>query len=90
MKRNTALVLIGTVAAAALALYSMEFSGNMSTTLLQNINEKEIESEFVQFIAKYGKSYSSKSEIPARYQIFKDRYLLVQSHNSKIGVTSKL
>ena len=44
----------------------------------------------MQFIAKYGKSYTSKNDLPSRYQLFKQRYQLVQSYNSKIDATSKL
>ena len=44
----------------------------------------------MQFLAKYGKSYTSKNELPSRYQIFKQRYQLVQSFNSKSDATSKL
>lgn len=55
-----------------------------------NLDEREIEEEFVKYIARFGKSYSSKKEYPDRYQIFKQRFLMVKAHNNKKDATSKL
>ena len=90
-KHSLALAIVGTVAALTFALYFTKLSPKSSVSLFSsNHNEREIEVEFVKYIAKYGKSYSNKKEYPDRYQIFKQRYLMVKAHNNKKNVTSKL
>lgn len=82
-----ALAVVGTVCAAALLLgtttniYSPQnlFSVSPRDPALQ----KEIEREFVNFIAKYGKSYASKSEVPQRFELFAQNYMLIKEHNAK-------
>jgi C1A family cysteine protease len=44
----------------------------------------------VNFIAKYGKSFASKEEIPKRFAIFSERYIMIKEHNSRPGVLTKL
>jgi hypothetical protein len=38
---------------------------------------------FIQFIAKFGKSYSSKEEIPRRFDNFKRAYKMIEVHNAR-------
>ena len=75
------IIVVGTVAAvcAIASLYSTS-SSNAGLNLSSNV---EIEQAFVQYIAKYGKSYSSKNELPLRFEAFSDSYKLVQAHNAK-------
>jgi hypothetical protein len=75
------LVMVGTVAAvcAIAALYGST-SNYAGLNLSSNV---EIEQAFVQYIAKYGKSYSSKDELPKRFEAFTDSYNLVKAHNSR-------
>ena len=68
------------VAATVAYLY---MPNQQSVSLFQNVNESDIEKAFIDFIAKYGRSYASKTELPARYEAFKQNYLTIQNHNSK-------
>ena len=45
--------------------------------------QKELEGEFVRFIATYGKSYASKTEIPSRFEQFAKNYMLIKEHNAR-------
>lgn len=37
----------------------------------------------MQFLAKYGKTYATKSDIHSRFQIFSANYDRIQEHNEK-------
>jgi len=52
--------------------------------------KSELEREFVNFIAKYGKSYSSKEDIPKRFATFSERYIKIKEHNSRSDAVSKM
>jgi flagellar biosynthesis/type III secretory pathway chaperone len=65
---------------ALVVLSSNKKSDFQSVTLY---GDQEIEKAFIQYIARYGKSYSSKAEIPNRFQKFAKTYRMVQQHNSK-------
>jgi C1A family cysteine protease len=52
--------------------------------------KNELEQEFVNFIAKFGKSYSSKDEIPKRFATFSEKYLKIKEHNSRPDAVSKM
>ena len=75
------LVIVGTVAAVCFiaALYGTA----PSNTALNLASDVEIEQAFIQYIAKYGKSYSSKDEIPLRFEAFSESYNLIKAHNSR-------
>jgi hypothetical protein len=60
MKTKIALVLAAIAGASALLLLFAVKQYHESTLLMGN---KEIEEAFVQYIAKYGKSYASKKEV---------------------------
>ncbi|TNV77535.1 hypothetical protein FGO68_gene10384 [Halteria grandinella] len=87
-KSRGTLLLVGVAAVAALYAYSD--LPRSSATFLQLQSSSEIEVAFLQFLAKYGKSYASKAEHSERFETFMKTYNMVQSHNSKQGVTSKL
>ena len=80
-----ALAVVGTVCAAVLFVttntpYSQSlFSRSSRDPALQ----RELESEFVRFIATYGKSYASKTEVPTRFEQFARNYLMIKEHNAK-------
>lgn len=40
----------------------------------------------MQFIAKYGKSYGSKSDLDMRFENFKRAYNLINEHNSQADI----
>jgi len=67
-----ALAVVGTVCAAGVLLTttSTNYSGQtlFGVTQRDPALQKELEAEFVNFIAKYGKSYASKTEIPTRFE----------------------
>lgn len=53
-------------------------------SLLSNdayISEEEFEREFMNFVAKYGKSYYNSFEFNDRYEIFRDNYQQIVNHN---------
>jgi hypothetical protein len=76
------LIIVGTV--AAVCAVATLFGGSpapigSAINLSANI---EIEQAFIQYIAKYGKSYSSKDEIPKRFESFAENFRIVQAHNA--------
>ncbi len=63
---KTSFVVVGTVCAAVLAtLYSTPI--NRGTELFAGDSDIEVEKAFINYIATFGRSYASKSEIPARF-----------------------
>ena len=44
--------------------------------------DPEVENAFINFIAKYQRSYSSKAEYPTRFENFKRAYYKIKEHNS--------
>lgn len=78
------LVIVGTVATACLVASAFFSTSSVSSgTSLFTGKDSEVEQAFVQFIAKYGRSYASKSEIPKRFKVFAKNYAMVKAHNSK-------
>lgn len=49
-----------------------------------------VESAFMNFVARFSRSYSSKEERETRFAAFKRTFELVEAHNSKQGTTSRL
>ena len=41
------------------------------------LQPSDAEHAFIQFIAKYGKSYAAKSELPKRFEAFQKNYEMV-------------
>lgn len=91
MKSNTTrTILLGLATVTTLvALYGLNKPTATGVNFL-SAQPTEVESAFIQFIVKYGKTYASKDEFPERFELFKKTYDMVQAHNSKEGVTSKL
>ena len=44
--------------------------------------EKEVQSEYIQFLAKYGKVHASKEETLRKYEVFRSNLEAIKSHNS--------
>ena len=85
------LSIIGSLSIACIGLYlTSTASLNFSNTSLLQGDHTEIESAFIQFIAKYGKSYASKSEVPSRFENFSKIYKMIKAHNSKPDATSTM
>ena len=64
---KTSFVVVGTVCAAVLATLHM-IPLNSGTQLFSIGSDIEVEKAFINYIATYGKSYASKSEIPVRFE----------------------
>lgn len=76
------LIIVGTVAAVcAVATLFGGSSAPIGSAINLSANI-EIEQAFIQYIAKYGKSYSSKDEIPKRFESFAENFRIVQAHNA--------
>ena len=52
--------------------------------------DPEVEFAFINFLAKYKRSYSSKNEYPNRFENFKRAYLKIKEHNSNPNRTYDL
>jgi hypothetical protein len=66
--------------------------GNLASTDLEvargrNLRENHLRAEFMQFLARYGRSYASKSDFDVRYEIFADNYAAIEEHNSNPEAT---
>jgi Cathepsin propeptide inhibitor domain (I29) len=68
-------------AIASTAVLMLLFSGNQHQRGMSLLENKEIEEAFIQYIARYGKSYASKEEVSKRFENFARTYKMVQIHN---------
>jgi hypothetical protein len=64
---KTSFVIVGTVCAAVLATLQL-IPINSGTELFSVGSDIEVEKAFINYIATYGRSYASKSEIPLRFE----------------------
>lgn len=64
---KTSFVVVGTVCAAVLATLQM-IPMNSGTELFSTGSDVEVEKAFINYIATYGRSYSSKTEVPVRFK----------------------
>ena len=65
--------------AATVALYAI----SSTSTNSMNFLSQDDDIAFIQFIAKYGKSYASKSEHSTRAEIFKANFKMIREENMK-------
>ena len=81
MKRGfAALAVVGIAAAVAVfALCSVPF---FKTSLIYNTD-----SAFIEYLAKYGKSYEDISQYEMRKRIFEERLSIINEHNSRNNET---
>jgi hypothetical protein len=89
MKFKVVSILLALASIAALLVMFTGKLDNTSGTFLAAEN-KEIEEAFIQYIAKYGKTYASKQEVTKRYSNFAKWYLLVQEHNQSEDKTYEM
>ena len=98
MERNTnnksqriltlAALLFGVV---GLAAFSMSPSSTVTSgvTFLQATSpdsaEQEVMRAYIQFIAEYGRSYTSKEHANERYEVFKRNYETIKVHNKHVA-----
>lgn len=78
MKLKFASLLAAIASATALLLL---FTGKHYNGGISMMENKEIEEAFVQYIAKYGKTYASKEEVTKRFDNFARSYKIIQNHN---------
>jgi len=84
------LLALGTLALCG-TLYLLTYTPSSSThqqkLFLASDSEKAIQQAFIDFLARYGRSYASKSEAGTRYQAFRENYLAIQKHEGRTGYT---
>lgn len=78
MKLKFASLLAAIASATALLLL---FTGKHYNGGISMMENKEIEEAFVQYIAKYGKTYASKEEVTKRFGNFARSYKIIQNYN---------
>jgi len=71
--------------AATVALYNMSAE---TTSLYQAETFSAAEHQFMEFVAKYGRTYGTKAEYQFRLNEFTQRLSEIEAHNSKNGETS--
>jgi hypothetical protein len=49
---------------------------------LSSDDEREIEHQYIEFLARYGKVQASKEETIRRYSVFKNNFKAIQAHNN--------
>ena len=85
------LVAIGSVSLACVffAIATITSYQIQGTKFLDS-SDPEIQHAFIQFIAKYGRSYGSKEELPLRYELFSKTYKMVKTHNALENTSFKM
>lgn len=80
------LVIAGTVALTAAALCILQINVSPSPQFMQFYGDavhEEKQIAFMQFLAKYGKTYASKSDMGSRFEIFSANFDKIKAHNSQ-------
>lgn len=80
------------ILAAALSVTAVLFlwSAEQNQSAISLMENKEIEEAFVQYIAKYGKTYATKAEVTRRYENFARSYKMIEKHSKEEGSTFKM
>ena len=69
------LVLVGTVALTATVLATLFLTQQPSSSItLFGAQMTEKEQAFLQFLARYGKTYASKGDVGKRFEVFSQNY----------------
>lgn len=82
--------LVGLASAAAVLLISTSPALKEGKSFFAKSENAEVEQAFIQFIAKYGRSYASKHELPERFKIFQKNYETIMAHNTRSDVSFKM
>jgi hypothetical protein len=85
-KQITASIAVAGLAATA-ALFNMSAE---KTSLYQYETMSDAEHQFMQYCAKYGKTYGTKAEYQFRLNEFTQKLALIEEHNSRNGETSTM
>ena len=74
---------LGTLVVAAIAVFQLSTAtiGSHTQLFSSDMHSKDIEEAFIQYVAKYGKTYATKEEVTKRYNNFARSFKLVQEHN---------
>lgn len=78
----SSLVIVGTVAAAAMLFHLPNEGSNIQSLFTENTSYSEEQFAFMQFVAQYGKTYGTKSDINSRFEIFAENFRRMKAHNS--------
>jgi uncharacterized protein (UPF0371 family) len=84
-KRTVFFLLATTATLATIGFVTLPLTNPSKITLFDSNNlhdERDIQHEYVQFLAKYGKVQASKEETIRRYQVFKDNLRMIRAHNA--------
>jgi hypothetical protein len=49
-----------------------------------------MEQEFINFIAKFGRTYASKDEIAVRFQNFQKTFAMIKEHNAQPNISFEM
>ena len=85
------LIAVGSVSLACvfLAIATITPYSTQGTKFLDS-SDQEIQQAFIQFIARHGKNYASKDELPLRYELFSKTYNMVKTHNALENTSFKM
>jgi hypothetical protein len=79
-------VVVGTVAAVcgiAAVFSSQSTPSSVNLVSLQTGYSAEVEQAYVEYLAKYGKQFASRNDIPTSMEKFAKNYEIVKKHNAK-------
>jgi hypothetical protein len=80
----TVVGLLGTVMAASLYVCSQTVDvPSYNMTMFEVDSNTETMTEYLNFIAKYGRTYATKQDTANRYRVFKENYNIISDHNKK-------
>ena len=81
MRKGFATTLAVVGVAATVTLFALTYRTPKAVTMYQNSSEEEV--EFLQFIAKYGKSYTAKAQHESRYKAFRENMQRIREENAR-------
>jgi cathepsin L len=85
---RTQATVAGLGAAAALAVIALNYQAPAGTQLFQSEILSAEDHEFIRYVAKYGKTYGTRSEFDFRAAQFKQNLVKIAEHNSENGTST--
>jgi Cathepsin propeptide inhibitor domain (I29) len=85
-KRSLKLVIAGTVALTAAAVAMLALTHKPVPQFMQFYGDaihEEKQQAFMQFLARYGKTYASKNDMGNRFQVFSENFDRIKAHNQQ-------